>query len=50
VTLTVPVASEAIDTRTGASLGALNAGSGRTLDITLDEHRSRVVWIRHVVE
>jgi hypothetical protein len=46
VKLSVPAASDVIDTETGQKLGRLQAGPGRTLAVKLDWHRSRVLWIR----
>lgn len=45
VNLQVPAASDVVDAETGRKLGALAAGT-RTLAVKLDEHRSRVLWIR----
>ncbi|MBM3500977.1 MAG: hypothetical protein FJX74_20160 [Armatimonadetes bacterium] len=45
VNLEVPAASDVLDAETGEKLGALAAGK-QTLAVKLDEHRSRVLWIK----
>jgi len=46
VTVNVPVESEVLDSLTGDLLGELTAGPDRTLQVELEEHRSRVIWIK----
>jgi len=45
VTLDVPAASDVVDTESGQTIGELAAGT-QTLAVKLEEHRSRVLWVR----
>jgi hypothetical protein len=45
VTLEVPAPSAVIDAESGQAIGELAAGK-QTLNVSLDEHRSRVLWLR----